>query len=171
VFAVLTGSVSFGGLQAYGLGHAADPDTGGTIYPSMVGYGPPWSWRLMNNTPSTEWKLRDAPWTHAQRTSRSRNAAHHMVPHHRRDTHLEAGNRSTFSIQTRHRLIYCGLDRATSVPLFKDWAATLWKRGVKAKLIERVPDTRGVTTWRVSAEGDLWLALIEREIANGRLQV
>lgn len=34
----LIGSVSFGGLRAYGLGYAVDPDTEGTIYLSLVGY-------------------------------------------------------------------------------------------------------------------------------------
>src|SRR5512143_508665 len=34
----LIGSVSFGGLRAYGLGYAVDSDTEGTIYLSMVGY-------------------------------------------------------------------------------------------------------------------------------------
>ena len=34
----LIGSVSFGGLRAYGLGYAVDPDTEATIYLSLVGY-------------------------------------------------------------------------------------------------------------------------------------
>ena len=34
----LMGSVSFGGLRAYGLGYAVEPDMEGTIYLSLVGY-------------------------------------------------------------------------------------------------------------------------------------
>ncbi len=34
----LIGSVSFGGLRAYGLGYAVDSGCGGTIYLSLVGY-------------------------------------------------------------------------------------------------------------------------------------
>ena len=33
----LIGSVSFGGLRAYGLGYAVDPNTDGAIYLSLVG--------------------------------------------------------------------------------------------------------------------------------------
>ncbi len=34
----LIASVSFGGLRAYGLGYAVDPDTEAAIYLSLVGY-------------------------------------------------------------------------------------------------------------------------------------
>jgi len=63
------------------------------------------------------------------------------------------------------------LDRATAVPLLSTWGAELWKRGMKNKLIEPLTDTRGVEGWRVSADSELWLALIEKGIKRGILNV
>ena len=56
------------------------------------------------------------------------------------------------------------LDHATATPLLLNWGKDLWKQGIKNKLIEPMADTRGVEAWRVSADSDLWLALIEKGI-------
>jgi hypothetical protein len=61
------------------------------------------------------------------------------------------------------------LDRATAVPLLATWGAELWKQGIKTQLIEPLSDTRGVEGWRVSADSELWLALIEKGIQRGML--
>jgi hypothetical protein len=42
---------------------------------------------------------------------------------------------------------------------------------MKNKLIEPLADTRGVEGWRVSADSELWLALIEKGIRRGALNV
>jgi hypothetical protein len=62
------------------------------------------------------------------------------------------------------------LDRATAVPLLPTWGAGLWKQGMKNNLIEPLADTRGVEGWRVSADSELWLALIEKGIQRGMLK-
>ncbi len=61
------------------------------------------------------------------------------------------------------------LDRATAVPLLPSWGAELWRQGIKTQLIEPLADTRGVEGWRISADSELWLALIEKSIQRGAL--
>jgi hypothetical protein len=61
------------------------------------------------------------------------------------------------------------LDRATAVPLLKPWGAELWKQGLKTQLVEPLSDTRGIEGWRVSADSELWLALIEKGIKRSTL--
>lgn len=63
------------------------------------------------------------------------------------------------------------LDRATAVPLLKAWGAELWRRGLASRLIEPLADTRGVEAWRVSADNETWLVLIQKGIAQGALHV
>ena len=93
-------------------------------------------------------------------------------PHQAAIPHLEAGqaffvlnNNDTPPIA---RFIAM-LDRATAVPLLSTWGAELWKQGKTSKLIEPLADTRGVEGWRVSADSELWLALIEKGIRRGVL--
>ena len=178
----LIGSVSFGGLRAYGLGYAIDPDTEATIYLSLVGYRTAvrgvWA-ALMDNRAieMTNQVLRRAEGTYLSRTIQlPESGLDHMVLLHHQAAipHLEAGhaffvlnNNDTPPIE---RFIAM-LDRATAVPLLRTWGAELWKQGKKNKLIEPLAETRGVEGWRVSADSELWLALIEKGIRRGALNV
>ena len=176
----LIGSVSFGGLRAYGLGYAVDPDTEATIYLSLVGYRTAvrgvWA-ALMDNRAieMSNQVLRRAEGTYLSRTVQlPESGLDHMVLLHHQAAlpHLEAGQ--AFFVLNRNdtppidRFIAM-LDRATAVPLLKTWGAELWKQGLKNKLIDPLADTRGVEGWRVGADSELWLALIERGIQRGTL--
>jgi hypothetical protein len=176
----LIGSVSFGGLRAYGLGYAIDPDTEATIYLSLVGYRTAvrgvWA-ALMDNRAieMTNQVLRRAEGTYLSRTIQlPESGLDHMVLLHHQAAipHLEAGQ--PFFVLNQNdtppiERFIAMLDRATAVPLLRTWGAELWKQGMKGKLIEPLADTRGVEGWRVSADSELWLALIEKGIQRGML--
>jgi hypothetical protein len=178
----LIGSVSFGGLRAYGLGYAIDPDTEATIYLSLVGYRTAvrgvWA-ALMDNRAieMTNQVLRRAEGTYLSRTIQlPESGLDHMVLLHHQAAipHLEAGQ--PFFVLNQNdtppvERFIAMLDRATAVPLLRTWGAELWKQGKKNKLIEPLADTRGVEGWRVSADSDLWLALIEKGIRRAALNV
>jgi hypothetical protein len=176
----LIGSISFGGLRAFGLGYAVDPDTEATIYLSLVGYRTAvrgvWA-ALMDNraVEVASQVLRRAEGAYLSRTIQlPESGLDHMVLLHHQAAipHLEAGqaffvlnNNDTPPIE---RFVTM-LDRATAVPLLRMWSAELWKQGMKNKLIEPLADTCGVEGWRVSADSELWLALIEKGIQRGML--
>ncbi len=176
----LIGSVSFGGLRAYGLGYAVDSNTEGTVYLSMVGYRTAvrgvWA-ALMDNraVELSSQVLRRAEGTYVSKTVQlPESGLDHMVLLHHQAAipHLEAGQ--SFFVLNRDdtppiERFVAMLDRATAVPLFKTWEAELWKQGMKNQLIEPLADTRGVEGWRVSADSELWLALIEKGIQRGML--
>lgn len=176
----LIGSVSFGGLRAYGLGYAVDPDTEATIYLSLVGYRTAvrgvWA-ALMDNRAieMSNQVLRRAEGTYLSRTVQlPESGLDHMVLLHRQAAlpHLEAGQ--AFFVLNQNdtppiERFIAMLDRATAVPLLKTWGAELWKQSLKNKLSEPLADTRGVEGWRVSADSELWLALIERGVQRGTL--
>ncbi|CAG0945046.1 hypothetical protein ANRL1_02080 [Anaerolineae bacterium] len=176
----LIGSVSFGGLRAYGLGYAVDPDTEGTIYLSMVGYRTAvrgvWA-ALMDNraVELSNQVLRRAEGTYVSKTIQlPESGLDHMVIlyHQAALLQLEAGQ--AFYVLNENdappidRFIAM-LDRATAVPLLKTWGSGLWRQGIKTQLIEPLADTRGVEGWRISADSELWLALIEKSIQRGAL--
>ena len=176
----LIGSVSFGGLRAYGLGYAVDPDTEGTIYLSLVGYRTAvrgvWA-ALMDNRAIelSNQVLRRAEGTYVSKTVQLPESGldHMVLLHHQAAiSHLEAGQAfyvlNGEDVPPIERFIAM-LDRATAVPLLATWGAELWKQGIKTQLIEPLSDTRGVEGWRVSADSELWLALIEKGIQRGML--
>ncbi len=177
----MIGSVSFGGLRAYGLGYAVDPDTEATIYLSLVGYRTAvrgvWA-ALMDNRAIelSNQVLRRAEGAYVSKTVQlPESGLDHMVLlyHQAAILHLEAGEAFYVLHQNETPPLerFVGmLDRATAVPLLKNWGAQLWKQGMKTKLIEPLSDTRGVEAWRVSADSELWLALIEKGIQRGTLK-
>ena len=176
----LIGSVSFGGLRAYGLGYAVDSDTDATIYLSLVGYRTAvrgvWA-ALMDNRAIelSNQVLRRAEGTYVSKTVQLPESGldHMVLVHHQAAIpHLEAGQAFYILHQNETPPVerfMAMLDRATAVPLLKTWGTQLWKQGMKNKLIEPLSDTRGVEAWRVSADSDLWLALIEKGIQRGKL--
>ncbi len=176
----LIGSVSFGGLRAYGLGYAVDSDTEGTIYLSMVGYRTAvrgvWAALMENRAIElSNQVLRRAEGAYLSKTVQLPESGldHMVLMHHQASIpHLGAGQRFYVLNGTDappvERFIAM-LDRATAVPLQKVWARELWNRGQKNRLIEPLADTRGVQGWRVTADSELWLALIQEGIAAGQL--
>lgn len=182
----LVGSVSFGGLRAYGLGCAVDPNTEGTIYLSFVGYRTAvrgvWAALMENQAIELGSQLlRRAEGAYVSRAVQlPESGLDHMVLLHHQAAipHLEAGqpfyllSGATLGTaqdeMTIDRFIAM-LDRATAVPLYRSWSAWLFRQGIERKLIEPLPDTRGVEAWRVSADSELWLALIEHGIQQGAL--
>lgn len=176
----LIGSVSFGGLRAYGLGYAVDPDTEGTIYLSLVGYRTATRgvWAALMDNRAIELSnqvLRRAEGTYLSKTVQlPESGLDHMVLLHHQAAipHLEPGQ--SFYVLNGNdtpplERFVAMLDRATAVPLLPTWGAELWKQGLKNKLIDPLADTRGVEGWRVSADSELWLALIEKGIQRGVL--
>jgi len=176
----MIGSVSFGGLRAYGLGYAVDPDNEGTIYLSLVGYRTAvrgvWAALMENRAIElSNQVLRRAEGTYLSKTVQlPESGLDHMVLLHHQAAipHLEAGEAfyvlSGSESPPIERFVAM-LDRATAVPLLPGWGAELWKQGQKNKLIEPMGDTRGIEGWRVNADTELWLALIERGIQRGVL--
>ncbi len=176
----LIGSVSFGGLKAFGLGYAVDPDTEGTIYLSLVGYRTAvrgvWAALMDNHAIELgQQLLRRAEGAYLSKTVQLPESGldHMVLLHHQAAVqHLEAGQNfyvlNANNIPPIERFIAM-LDRATAAPLLTSWGATLWKQGIKKKLIESLSDVRGVHAWRVSADSELWLALIEKGIVRGTL--
>ena len=176
----LIGSVSFGGLRAYGLGYAVDPDTEATIYLSLVGYRTAvrgvWA-ALMDNraVELSSQVLRRMEGTYVSKTVQLPESGfdHLVLLHHQAAiSHLEAGQ--AFFVLNQNdtppiERFIAMLDRATAVPLLKTWGAELWKQGMETKLMDPLADTRGVEGWRVSADSELWLALIEKGIQRGTL--
>ena len=176
----MIGSVSFGGLRAYGLGYAVDPDTEGTIYLSLVGYRTAvrgvWAALMENRAIElSNQVLRRAEGTYLSKTVQLPESGldHMLLLHHQAAIpHLEAGEAfyvlSGAASPPIERFVAM-LDRATAVPFLSGWGAELWKQGQKNKLIEPMGDTRGIEGWRVNADTELWLALIERGIQRGAL--
>ena len=176
----LIGSVSFAGLRGYGLGYAVDPDTEGTIYLSLVGYRTAvrgvWA-ALMDNRAIelSNQVLRRSEGTYVSKTVQlPESGLDHMVLLHHQAAipHLEAGQAfyvlNGDDVPPIERFVAM-LDRATAVPLLATWGTELWKQGAKTQLIEPLSDTRGVEGWRISADSELWLALIEKGIQRGIL--
>lgn len=177
----MIGSVSFGGLRAYGLGYAVDPDTEGTVYLSLVGYRTAvrgvWAALMENRAIElSNQVLRRAEGTYVSKTIQlPESGLDHMVLLHHQAAipHLEAGEAfyvlsGTESPPPIERFVAM-LDRATAVPLLVCWGAELWKQGQKNKLIEPMGNTRGIEGWRVSANSELWMALIERGVQRGAM--
>jgi hypothetical protein len=176
----LIGSVSFGGLRAYGLGYAVDSDTEGTVYLSMVGYRTAvrgvWA-ALMDNRAIelSNQVLRRAEGVYISKTVQlPESGLDHMVLLHHQAAVLQLEAGQAFYVlnesdQPPIERFIAMLDRATAVPLLNTWGADLWKQGMKNQLIEPLADTRGVEGWRVSADSELWLALIEKGIQRGTL--
>jgi len=176
----LIGSVSFGGLRAFGLGYAVDSDTEGTVYLSMVGYRTAvrgvWA-ALMDNraVEISNQVLRRAEGTYVSKTVQlPESGLDHMVLLHHQAALLQLEAGQAFYVLNENdqppiERFIAMLDRATAVPLLNIWGADLWKQGTKNQLIEPLADTRGVEGWRVSADSELWLALIEKGIRRGTL--
>lgn len=176
----LIGSVSFGGLRAYGLGYAVDSETEGTVYLSMVGYRTAvrgvWA-ALMDNRAielsNQVLRRADGPYLSKTVPLPESGLDHMVLLHHQAAIlHIEAAqpfyvlnNAGTLPIDR----FVAMLDRATAVPLLTSWGTELWKQGQENKLIEPLADTRGIEAWRVSADSELWLAMIERGIQCGAL--
>ena len=176
----LIGSVSFGGLRADGLGYSVDPYTDGTIYLSRVGYrmAVRGVWAALMDNRAIELSnqvLRRVEGNYLSRTVQlPESGLDHMalIHHQAAIPYLEAGQ-AFFVLNANDtppidRFIAM-LDRATAVPLLKSWGAELWKQGLKSKLIDPLADTRGVEGWRVVADSELWLALIEKGIRRNTL--
>ena len=184
------GSISFGGLRAYGLGYAVDPNTEGTIYLSLVGYRTAVRgvWAALMDNQAIELgsqRLRRAEGTYLSKTVQlPESGLDHMVLLHHQAAipHLEAGQ--PFYVLSNVTLgapqderpraadrFIAMLDRATSVPLDPSWGEWLFREGYQRQLIEPLPDTRGVEAWRVSADSELWLALIQQGIEQGTLTI
>jgi hypothetical protein len=134
----LIGSVSFGGLRAYGLGYAVDPDTEGTIYLSMVGYRTAirgvWA-ALMDNraVELSNQVLQRAEGAYLSKTVQlPESGLDHMVLLHHQAAipQLEAGQSfyvlSGDETPPIERFIAM-LDRAAAVPLVSAWGYELWK--------------------------------------------
>lgn len=183
----MIGSVSFGGLRAYALGYAVDPETEGTIYLSLIGYRTAvrgvWAALMDNQAIEIGSQLfRRAEGAYLSKTVQlPESGLDHMVLLHHQAAlpHLEAGK--PFYVLSSATLgapkdempftrFIAMLDRATSAPLDPTWDEWLFRQGLKRQLIEALADTRGVEAWRVSGDSELWLALIQDGIEQAKLK-
>ncbi len=176
----LVGSVSFGGLRAYGLGYAVDTEVGGTIYLSLVGYRTAvrgvWAALMDNRAIEIGGQLlHRAEGNYLSRTIQlPESGLDHMVLLHHQAAHTQLEPAKVFYVMNANdepplERFMTMLDRATSVPLLNNWGVDLWRQGLKNKLIEPLAETRGVEAWRVGADSGMWLALIEKGIQRGAM--
>lgn len=177
----LTGAVSFNGLRVFGAGYAVDDDRNGVVYLSIIGYRTAVRavWAALMNGDAIEIgrqvfrRLEGGYVTRSMRLPES-GAEHMVILHHQAALpHLEIGQ--PFYVlgdvkerDTQARFIAM-LDRATSAPLLPTWAKLLWANGRRTKLILPLETARGIKAWWVSADDEMWLALIEKGIRRGKL--
>ena len=177
----LCGSVSFNGLRAYNAGYAVDNDRNGVVYLSLIGYRTAGRavWAALMNGDAIEigrQLFRRLDGNYVTRTTRlPENGADHLVILHHQATlpNIQAGEAFYVINDTGKTPPYdrflAGLDRATAAPLLPAWSKLLWENGRRNKLILPLETAKGVKAWWVSADDEMWLALIHKGIAKHKL--
>ena len=179
----LCGSVSFQGLRAYNAGYAVDNDRNGVVYLSLIGYRTAvravWAALMDGDAIEIGRKLfRRLDGNYVTRTTRLPDAARgvdHMVILHHQATvpHLQMGEAFYVINDTGKTPPYArflaALDRATAAPLLPAWSKLLWENGRRNKLILPLETAKGIKAWWVSADDEMWLALIQKGIAKNKL--
>lgn len=178
----LCGSASFNGLRAYCAGYAVDDDRyEGLVYLALIGYRTAVRavWAALMDGDAIEigqQRFRRLDGGYISRTMRlPENGADHLVLIHHQATlpNLQAGETFYIISDTGKTPPYARflamLDRATAAPLLPAWGPLLWENGRRNKLITPLETARGVKAWYVSANNELWLALLRKGIAKGKL--
>lgn len=175
----LCGSASFKGLRAYCVGYAVDDDRySGVVYLALLGYRAAVRavWAALMDNHAVEigrQEFRRMEGAYVTRTMRlPENGVDHMVLLHHQAAlpNLEPGQGFYLlgdnSRTPPYARFLAMLDRATSAPLLPAWGRLLWDNGRRAKLILSLETARGVKAWWVSADSELWLALIQKGLAK-----
>ena len=176
------GSASFKGLRAYCVGYAVDAEhRGGVVYLSLIGYRAAVRavWAALLDGDAIEigrQEFRRLDGAYVTRTVRlPENGADHVVMLHQQAVlpNLAVGQ-EFYVLNDAGKLppyerFLAMLDRATSTPLLPQWARLLWENGRRNKLIEPLDAARGVKCWWVSADDEMWLALIQNGLARKKL--
>ncbi len=179
----LCGSASFNGLRAYCAGYAVDDMAlrECVVYLSLLGpraaVRAVWAALMDDDTIEIgRQSFRRLEGAYVTRTVRlPENGAEHMVLIHHQATvpNLQAGQNfyvlnDTGKTPPVARFLAM-LDRAIATPLLPAWGPLLWEHGRRNKLIIPLETARGVKAWWVSADDELWRALIQKGIAKNKL--
>ena len=178
-------SVTHDGLQAYAAAYANDPSWRGTVYLSLIGYRASvraiWAALLdgqyVRCDDESMRRIEGVPYrTHsvalpenglvhfAMLATSATQAVERGQPFYvlREDKDDNAKFLARFVAQ---------FDAAVGVPTLPTWSDELWRAGLVEKwgLIAPCSDARNIAAWRVEADNDAWLALIQEGIQSGRL--
>jgi|GEM_PF-983793 len=178
------GSASFKGLRAYCVGYAVDTEhSSGVVYLSLIGYRAAVRavWAALLDGDAIEigrQEFRRLDGAYVTRTVRlPENGADHLVMLHQQAALPNLGVGQEFYVLNDtgkvppYERFLAMLDRATSAPLLPQWARLLWENGRRNKLIEPLDAARGVKCWWVSADDEMWLALIQKGLARKKLSL
>jgi hypothetical protein len=177
----LCGFASFKGLRAYCVGYAVDDDRNGLVYASLLGYPTAVRavWAALMDGDTIEigrQEFRRLDDKYVTRTVRlPENGVDHMVILHHQATLLQLEVGQGFYVigdtgkTPPYARFLAALDRATAAPVLPAWGPLLWENGRRNKLITPLETAKGVKAWWVSADNDLWLALIQKGIAKRKL--
>jgi hypothetical protein len=180
----ILGSASFKGLRAYCVGYAVDTEhSSGVVYLSLIGYRAAVRavWAALLDGDAIEigrQEFRRLDGAYVTRTVRlPENGADHLVMLHQQAAlpNLAVGQEfyvlnDVGKVPPYERFLAM-LDHATAAPLLPQWARLLWENGRRNKLIEPLDAARGVKCWWVSADDEMWLALIQKGLARKKLSL
>lgn len=176
------GRVSWEGLQAHCLGYVLDNHSyGQLIYLSLVGFRTAvrgiWAALMSNRWLQVDGRsIHRAPLKYQRITTRlPEQGLDHLVLIHPQAAlkFMEPGEPFYLLSEADEPPLarfLAMLDKATRAPLLAQWAKTLWESGTESELIEKMEASRGTFAWRVSAQDDAWLGVIEQGIRSGHLR-
>jgi len=175
--------VTHDGQQAYVAAYAND--WRGTIYLSLIGYRASVRaiWAALLNQ-ETVWcgdnalrRITDLPYHTVQVTLPDNGLAHLAILARSATRFVERGEPSFYVLREEHDDLtrvstrFIGLfDLAVGVPVQPQWALLLWRAGLARNLIEPCEDTYAIKAYRVNAESEPWLTLIQEGIQAGGLK-
>jgi hypothetical protein len=177
-------SVTHDGLHAYAAAYANDPSWRGMIYLSLIGYRASvraiWAALLDGQYVQCgdDWlhRIADVPYRTTQVALPENGLTHFVMLATPATRFLERGQ-TFYVLREEHDDLervstrFIGLfDLAVGVPVLPQWAMLLWRAGLARNLIEPCEDTHAIKAYRVIAESDPWLALIQEGIQAGGLK-
>ena len=191
---------SHDGMSIFADGLAFDPDKGFLVAASFLGYAMSikaiWAALMskqggiearMPNDDGTRtlWREDGATYLQVVSPKMPESGTQHVVLVHKRATQLAAAGEDFYVLSPPHvieiqaqaetlREFGARFGEITTIPVEPHWIPYLWKQGIRQRLIEEsakswIPSL-GFALWRVKAERDPWLTLIEKGIRSGVLQ-
>ena len=171
------------GQQAYVAAYANDLH--GTVYLSLIGYRASVRaiWAALLNQ-EIVWcgndslrRIADLPYHTVQVTLPDSGLVHLSILARSATRFVERGEPLFYVLREEHDDLtrvstrFIGLfDLAVGVPVLPQWAMLLWRAGLARNLIEPCENTHAIKAYRVIAESEPWLALIQEGIQAGGLK-
>ena len=175
----MLGRAQYEGMTSYCVGYALDG--GGLIYLSMVGYGTAnkaiWAALMERGYVNIAYKpmrrMTNCKYVKKSVVLQENGGEHmillceqasleHMVPG--QDFYLL--NATTMPPYARFLAM---ANKCISLPLLPGWAEMVWKVAMRRELIEQVYQSSGTTCWKVSADEEKWLDLVQAGVRAGKL--